>query len=120
MNNREQGFIDYPKPDVVYIDVDGTLLVDDVVNHQLVSWARQRHHEGKQIIVWSARGADNARRAVELCKIDDIVSHALSKPGYVVDDLGHRFTQYMEVIHVNDIDGNYQKRQPAGAIISLI
>lgn len=120
MNNREKGYIDYPKPDVVYIDVDGTLLVDDSVNHQLVSWARQRHNEGKQIIVWSARGADNARRAVELCGINDIVSHTLSKPGYVVDDLGHRFTQYMEVIHVNDIDGNAQDRKHAGAFVCSI
>ena len=120
MGNKDKGFIDYPKPDVVYIDVDGTLLVDDVVNHPLVSWARQRHNEGKQIIVWSARGVDNAKRAVELCKIDDIVSHTLSKPGYVVDDLGHRFTQYMEVIHVNDIDGNYQEHQPSKGMVSLL
>lgn len=116
----QREYMDYPKPDVVYIDVDGTLLTDNRVNHQLVAWARQQHHQGKQIIVWSARGADNARRAVELCDMGSIVSHALSKPGYVVDDLGHRFTQYMEIIQVNDIDGNHQTNKPCGVRVSSI
>jgi len=104
---------DYAVPDVVYIDVDGTLLVDDRVNHDLVTWARRQHSEGKQLIVWSARGAGNAKRAVELCGMGDIVTHALSKPGYVVDDLAARFTQYMEIIHPNEID-NRGKQVPQG------
>ncbi len=116
----QREYIDYPKPDVVYIDVDGTLLTDNRVNHQLVAWARQQYNQGKQIIVWSARGADNARRAVELCDMGSIVSHALSKPGYVVDDLGHRFTQYMEIIQVNDIDGHHQTNKPCGVRVSSI
>ena len=120
MRSKNKSFIDYEKPDVVYIDVDGTLLVDDRVNHQLVSWARRQYSEGNQIVVWSARGADNAKRAVELCGIVDIVSHTLSKPGYVVDDLGHRFTEHMEVIHVNDIDRNHRERNQTANTVSLI
>lgn len=120
MNNKKNSFVDYPKPEVVYIDVDGTLLLDDRVNHRLVDWARRQHAEGKQIVVWSARGANNAKRAVQLSGIDDIVSYALSKPGYVVDDLGADFTRYMDVIHVNDIDRQSQNQQPAGIRISLL
>lgn len=115
----QRNYIDYPKPDVVYIDVDGTLLVDDQVNHQLVDWARRRFAEGKEIIIWSARGADNAKRAVELCGIGDIVSHTLSKPGYVVDDLGSGFTRYMDVIHVSQIDQS-TRPEVAGTIVSFI
>jgi len=112
---------DYAVPDVVYLDVDGTLLIDERVNHALVTWARRQHSEGKQIIVWSARGADNAERAVELCGIGDIVTHALSKPGYVVDDLGTRFTQYMEIIHVNEIDGrDRQAPKPSGVYVGSL
>lgn len=120
MNNKVKKFNDYPKPDVVYIDVDGTLLINEKINHELVRWARQRYNEGKQLVVWSARGADNAKRAVELCDIADIVSHTLSKPGYVVDDLGHGFTQYMEVIHINDINNHAQDRKPAGVRVCSI
>ncbi|MCQ8105533.1 hypothetical protein NP590_15585 [Methylomonas sp. SURF-2] len=95
----------YPVPNVVYVDVDGTLLINNRVNHPLVAWVRDQHSEGKQIVVWSARGVGAAIMAVDVCGIRDIVSHTLSKPGYVVDDLGKRFTQYMEIIHVNEIDG---------------
>ncbi len=108
-------FTDYQKPDVVYIDVDGTLLIDDQVNHVLVTWARHEYNKGKQIIVWSARGEANARLAVDVCGMCDIVSHTLSKPGYVVDDLGSGFTQYMDIIHVNDIGptGQQPRTEPA-------
>lgn len=119
MNSKGKKFNDYPKPDVVYIDVDGTLLIDEKINHELVRWARRQYNEGKQLIVWSARGAENAKRAVDLCDIVDIVSHTLSKPGYVVDDLGHGFTQYMEVIHVSDIGSNHQ-HQPAKARVCVL
>jgi hypothetical protein len=120
MNNKSNGYIDYPKPDVVYIDVDGTLIINDEVNHQLVAWARQKHAQGKQIIVWSARGEGNARRAVALCNISDIVSHALSKPGYVVDDLGAGFTRYMDVIHVSDLNQTDMGKDPAGPKVCFI
>ncbi|MEI8572210.1 hypothetical protein U737_09705 [Methylomonas sp. LW13] len=116
----QRDYIDYQKPNVVYIDVDGTLLVDDRINHQLVAWARRQFADGKQIIVWSARGADNAKRAVELCGIGDIVSHALSKPGYVVDDLGIGFTRFMDIIHVADIDRPVQDKANSGVRVSMI
>lgn len=115
----QHSFIPYSKPNVIYIDVDGTLLIDDRVNQPLVDWARLRFLEGKEIIVWSARGADNAKRAVEICGIGDIVSHTLSKPGYVVDDLGTGFTRYMDIIHVSDID-NTSPSQQRGTTVSMI
>jgi len=96
-------FTEYAVPDVVYIDVDGTLIINDRINHDLVSWARQQSQEGKEIIVWSARGKSNAENAVDRCEIGDIVSHALSKPGYIVDDLGNQWTEYMNIIHVDHI-----------------
>ncbi|OAI19867.1 hypothetical protein A1507_05805 [Methylomonas koyamae] len=107
----QHSFIPYSKPNVIYIDVDGTLIINNRANQTLVDWARLRFLEGKEIIVWSARGADNARRAVEICGIGDIVSHTLSKPGYVVDDLGHGFTRYMDIIQVSDIDQSNAPKQ---------
>jgi hypothetical protein len=78
----------YPPPDVIYIDVDGTLLKSGRPDQTIVEWARKKYEEGFQIIVWSSRGAINAQRGVFLAGIGDIVSFALSKPGYVVDDKG--------------------------------
>lgn len=95
----------YPRPNVVYVDVDGTLLINGRVNYPVVNWVREKHLEGNQIVVWSARGVGAAIMAVDMCEIRDIVSHTLSKPGYVVDDLGKKFTKYMSIIHVNEIDG---------------
>lgn len=120
MSTRKQSYTDYPVPNVVYVDVDGTLLVDDQMNQPLIEWIWQRHYEGKQIIVWSARGAEAARLAVDQCEIGDIVSHTLSKPGFIVDDLGHRFTEYMKIIHVNEIDGKSRESTPSRTVCSLI
>lgn len=110
MTNKKSGFKDFPVPDVVFIDVDGTLIVDGNVNHDLVMWARQQATNGKDIIVWSARGKSNAEHAVDICGIRDIVSHMISKPGYVVDDLGNGWTQYMNIIHVDDINRSKQNK----------
>ena len=113
MRPGKNAFEEYAVPDVVYIDVDGTLIINDRVNKSLVRWSRKQAAAGKQIIVWSARGEENSKRAVEMCGISDIVSHALSKPGYVVDDLGNGWTQYMNIMHVNDIDrSNRQGKRP--------
>lgn len=90
----------YPPPKVIYIDVDGTLLHGGQVNRPLVEWARAKYTDGYQIIVWSSRGADNARLAVGKAGIFDIVSYMLSKPGYIVDDKGWSWTKYTR--HVKD------------------
>lgn len=120
MPNSNRSFQDYDVPDVVYIDVDGTLIIDDRVNRPLVKWARNQATQGKEIIVWSARGEENARNAVDLCGLNDIVSHTLSKPGYVVDDLGSQFTHYMNIIDVNEINNKSQKGKQRTASVSLL
>lgn len=122
MSISDNNHTDYPRPNVIYVDVDGTLLINGRANQPVVNWVFDRHHEGNQIIVWSARGAEAARQAVEICGIGDIVSHMLSKPGQVLDDLGNRFTQYMEIIHVNALDRSVQPNESkkAGLVSSLI
>lgn len=119
MANKKSSFQDFSVPDVVFIDVDGTLIIDDKINYDLVRWARQQAMDGKEIVVWSARGKSNAEYAVDACGISDIVSHAISKPGYVVDDLGNGWTQYMNIIHVNDINRSKQKAA-SKTIVSLL
>jgi len=88
----------YPPPDVIYIDVDGTLLKCGKPDIKIVAWARKKYDQGFQLIVWSSRGAINATRAVHLAGIEDIVSFKLSKPGYIVDDKGWSWTEYTKQI----------------------
>jgi predicted mannosyl-3-phosphoglycerate phosphatase (HAD superfamily) len=88
----------YPPPEVIYIDVDGTLLKNGRPDTKVVDFARRKYDEGFQIIVWSSRGAVNAIRAVLLADIEDIVSFKLSKPGYIVDDKGWTWTKYTRQI----------------------
>jgi len=84
----------YPPPNVIYIDVDGTLIQGEQVNMPLVKWAREKHNDGYQIIVWSSRGEGNARAGVLKAGIGDIVTHTLSKPGHIVDDQGWSWTKF--------------------------
>jgi len=88
----------YPPPEVIYIDVDGTLLKNGKPNAKVVDFARQKYEEGFQIIVWSSCGSMNATRAVYLADIEDIVSFKLSKPGYIVDDKGWTWTKFTKQI----------------------
>ena len=90
--------IKYPRPKVIYVDVDGTLLNGDVVNTELVTWLRHKSNLGFAIIVWSARGVSNANRAVRTAGITDIIDQTLCKPGYVVDDKGWSWTKYVKQI----------------------
>ena len=95
---KKQTKAKYPPPDVIYVDVDGTLLVNGKPNPNVVRLIREKHEDGFQIIVWSSRGSVNAIRAVGLAGLNDIVSHKLSKPGYIVDDKGWSWTRYTEQI----------------------
>jgi len=88
----------YPPPNVIYIDVDGTLLKGGKPDLKIVAWARDKYEQGFQIIVWSSRGSMNAIRAVHLADIEDIVSFKLSKPGYIVDDKGWSWTKFTRQI----------------------
>jgi phosphoglycolate phosphatase-like HAD superfamily hydrolase len=88
---------------VVYFDVDGTLiesvnaggiLVDcgdfkeRVVPHEIhIEHLRRLKNRGYGIIVWSQRGYDWASAVVRALKIDHLVDAATSKPIRHYDDL---------------------------------
>ena len=76
----------YPVRRVIAVDVDGTLIRAGAVNLDLVGWCRAQHAAGFQLIVWSANGEQHAREATRLAGMEDVVAHAISKPGIVLDD----------------------------------
>ena len=83
------------KGKAIYVDVDGTLHIDGVVNDSLIIWMTECKQEGFELILWSARGSVHAKRIAEGLGIVDMFKYILSKPMYVVDDKGWTWTKYV-------------------------
>jgi len=97
----------YPTRKALFVDVDGTLVINGKANVELVEAIRTRHKNGFTITVWSARGEANSKRAVELCGIGDVVSHTISKPTFVVDDKGWGWIKHAPSLTVEQAKGCY-------------
>ena len=92
----------YAPPRTIAIDVDSTLYVGDWLDCGIVEFARRKHAEGFEIIVWSARGREYARQAAEYSGLAEICT-AISKPGYIVDDQGWNWIRWTREIRIEDI-----------------
>ena len=92
----------YPPPSTIAIDVDGTLIISGEVNRPLVAWAAVQKARGYKLMLWSARGEQHAERAAQLveqaCHLPQFFDAVVSKPGYVIDDLGWTWVRYTRVI----------------------
>jgi hypothetical protein len=97
MHNRINGQL-YPRQRVIYVDVDETLIINDKVNKVLIKWMIHKSAEGYELNVWSMAGTKHSEQAVERCGIGAIVTHALSKPGIIVDDMRWDWTKYTKAI----------------------
>jgi hydroxymethylpyrimidine pyrophosphatase-like HAD family hydrolase len=72
----------------IYVDIDGTLTSEDVANgpplQRRIDRVRLWIRDGKQVVVWSARGTEYAR---EFCRRHSLTPMAvLGKPNFCVDD----------------------------------
>lgn len=92
----------YPRPKVIFIDVDGTLVVKGKVNLPVVNWMKKQYAKGFEIIVWSSRGKEYVDRIVKEAEISHLVA-TISKPGYIVDDMRLSWLGYVAVIHPSQI-----------------
>lgn len=88
----------YPPQRVIAVDVDGTLHVGGMLNGAVVEFIKAKRLEGFRMMLWSARGIDHARRAAEQFGVADLFDDIVSKPGYVLDDLGWSWIKYTQVI----------------------
>lgn len=92
----------YPRARVIYVDVDGTLLLKGQWNLELVEWLKGKHAEGYEIVVWTSRGKAHAELAVEQTGLAGVVSAALAKPGVIVDDRGWGWRTFTRVCRSNE------------------
>ena len=87
-----------PLPKTVAFDVDGTLISGSTVNGRIVSLLREYKSSGFEVVVWSMRGTDYAKRAVDLAGVGAEVDCVISKPGVIVDDKGWTWVRDTKVI----------------------
>ena len=88
----------HPPTKCIAIDVDGTLVINGKLNRRLATWAAKKKASGFEVILWSAQGKKHAEKIARKFRVEDNFSVILSKPGYVVDDLGWSWVKYTRVI----------------------
>ena len=116
---------------MIYVDVDGTLLIwpepdpgvyyvgqentqEPKINEKVVDQIKLFHEGGWEIVVWSANGREHAQWAVDFCGIGPYIIAVLKKPLIFIDDsyvwLGTRtyYNQELETVwlDVRKRDGN--------------
>lgn len=82
----------------IFIDVDGTLIIHGEVNEPLVVWIERRFNDGYTLTLWSARGEQYAKEIAEQTKTTHFFKQIISKPSYIVDDQGWKWTRYVNTV----------------------
>ena len=88
----------YPRQKLIAVDVDGTLFVRGALNVDLAEWCKQKKSEGFRLMLWSARGQKHAEEAAYRSNLEDVFDTVISKPGFVVDDMGWSWVKYTKII----------------------
>lgn len=89
----------YPRTRAIFIDVDGTLLINGKCNTELIEWIIKRKSDGFTITLWSARGQTYSENVASSFCIEYLFDHIISKPGYVVDDMMGKWSKYIKVVN---------------------
>lgn len=87
---------------VIAVDVDGTIVRDGKLNSRLVQYLHRHRDAGFDLMLWSARGGDYARKIADHHNITDLFSVICGKPGFIIDDRGWRWTADTRVIRTLD------------------
>ena len=79
-------------------DVDGTLVINGRLNTRLVSYLKQKKTEGFMLYLWSMQGEAHALQTATFWKVDHLFDIFISKPGYIADNEGWKWTATTHVI----------------------
>ena len=88
----------FPPTKCIAIDVDGTLVISGRLNLNLATWAKERKEQGFEVILWSARGRQYAIDQATKYGVTDCFTVIISKPGFIVDDLGWSWVKYTQIL----------------------
>lgn len=88
----------YPTTKCIAIDVDGTLVQDGKLSQAVANLAKTKKADGFEVILWSARGRRYAETVAAIAGIEDHFTAIVSKPGFIVDDLGWSWIKYTHVM----------------------
>ena len=80
----------------IFIDVDGTLLIDGQANKKLVAWLSAVPAGQFEIILWSSRGKDHAEKAARFTGTTSYFAAIISKPNYIIDNDGLKWVRLVE------------------------
>ena len=82
------------RPKTIFVDFDGTLYKSGDIDAALVAWLRARKEEGYELTLWSMAGAERANGVVERAGLSGLFARVITKPGFIVDDQGWKWTAY--------------------------
>jgi len=88
----------YTPRKVVYVDVDGVLLIGGAYSNDNVDRVKELHHNGFELVLWSSRGREHAERVAKETEITELFTAILSKPSYIIDDKGWTWTRFVRCI----------------------
>jgi phosphoglycolate phosphatase-like HAD superfamily hydrolase len=80
------------------VDVDGTLHPDGRLNPAVVAFCEKQKAAGFRLMLWSARGKEHAQACADQFGVAHLFDDIVSKPGYILDDLGWSWIKYTRVI----------------------
>ena len=90
--------------------MDGTLHIRGEPNTKAIAWLTQRKAEGFTLMLWSMRGEAHARNISNQCGCLELFDHIISKPGYVLDDLGWSWINRTQVVRLGRAKDNRASR----------
>ena len=89
----------YPIQNVIAIDIDGTLIIDNKLNINLINWIK-KENGNYTFYLWTSRGKKYADHIADKFKIKDLFDSIISKPGFIVDDKGWKWTHFTKVLKI--------------------
>ncbi len=93
---------------VIAVDVDNTLIgAGGRPNDRLIEWLRDAKADGKDLILWSARGGDHARQHAERLGIADLFDVIIGKPEMSIDDDLWKWTRFSSHVHPSVFDDSF-------------
>jgi predicted HAD superfamily phosphohydrolase YqeG len=84
----------------VFVDVDGTLVVNGALNKSVIDIIDKMRSDGFEIYLWSMAGRPHAISIAEHFGVAEMFDEIISKPGYMIDDDGFSWLRYVKKIMV--------------------